>query len=86
MAADHHQLSLLRMLEQPPSGLVAHQRSVHADIRILLLPAGEAFSEDLSLSLLALSPIHPQNRKHPQIGPGVQRHQVHPSAGGFVEG
>lgn len=56
MAADHHQLSLLRMLEQPPSGLVAHQRSVHADIRILLLPAGEAFSEDLSLSLLALSP------------------------------
>jgi len=71
MATDHHQLSVFGLLKQPPGRLVAEDQSLHAHIRILLLPTGETLSEELLPFTFAVPPVHPKNRKHPHIAPHV---------------
>ncbi len=68
-----------RLLDQPMSRLVAYELSAHLHAWIFLLVASQAFGQDFLASGFIVPPIHPKDREHRNVTPGVQGKQVHPT-------
>ena len=78
--ADHHQLGVLRLTNEPAGRLIADEASLHMHVGVLFLPAGKPFAQDLMSLALVLVPVHAQNREDCHVAPRVQRHQTYPAA------
>ena len=85
VTSDDDQLSLFGFLDQPAGWLITGNPPPYVHIRILFLPAGEAFAQQFVTLIFVFVPVHAHNGEDSDVAPGVERHQVHPSAGCFVE-
>ncbi len=59
-ASEDYQRRVLRLVDEPVCRPVAHDPPLNVDLRILLLPTGQAFGEQLVALVLVLVPIHAQ--------------------------
>ena len=71
--SEHDKLGALGLVDEPAGRNVTDESPVHLHVRVDFSPSGQPFAEHLVPFVAVDPPIHAQDRKDPDVAPGVQR-------------